>query len=98
MSNGLTVVGSARVTKPAVEMKGTDKGSFFRFTIDVSRSTGRKGDDNKTIYERDFYTCEVWVNKDEAGSRAREVIMPKIQKGRSGRRLGLGSVAPMLSI
>ena len=76
----IQAIGSVKVQKDAVMGKETAKGAFAKWSVKQSRKTGRKKEDGKDEYETDYFNCECWIANDDLGSRAKELIIPKIKK------------------
>ena len=74
----LKVSGSAKIIKPPVEVSGGANGKFVKWTAVYSESTGKKGEDGKTIFNDTFLACECYVNNDDKGSQAKELVLPKM--------------------
>jgi hypothetical protein len=77
----IQAIGSVKVQKDAVMGKETAKGAFAKWSVKQSRKTGKKDESTgKDMYDTDYFNCECWIASDELGSRAKEMIIPKIKK------------------
>lgn len=77
MANLFYTVFNGNLTANATFTKVADDKGIINFTVAHNFPTSKKDENNRTIYEPQFYSCTKWVNSGEEPTR----ILDSLKKG-----------------